>query len=60
LFIENDTHHTTVSINDLSGRRLLNRQITGNQIDVGNLPQGTYLLKITTPKGSATAKFVKE
>jgi hypothetical protein len=50
-----------VSIYDLSGSLLLTKQISGNEyIDISTLPQGMYMVRATTEKGSVTKKIVKK
>ncbi len=45
---------------DISGKRLLTKQLTAKQIDISNLAKGLYFIKLTTEEGSMVRKFVKE
>lgn len=62
LHIESKTAEVqSVSIFDLMGREVL--RVKGHRletIDVSGLATGEYLARITSPKGSATSKFVKK
>ncbi|WP_321426105.1 T9SS type A sorting domain-containing protein [uncultured Bacteroides sp.] len=50
-----------ISIYDLSGSLLLTKQISGDEyIDINTLPQGMYMVRATTEKGSVTKKIVKK
>jgi hypothetical protein len=62
LFITPAPHnqYETIEIYDLAGNRLLSVPYT-SQLYVGNLPSGTYLLKLTTTtKHTHTFKFMKQ
>lgn len=44
---------------DLDGREVLTRRLRGRAtLDVSKLPRGVYLLRLTTPEGSATQKVI--
>lgn len=49
----------TVQIYDISGKSV-NAKLTDNQIDVRNLQNGVYLIKITTAEGTSSQKFIKK
>ncbi|MDV6169583.1 T9SS type A sorting domain-containing protein [Flavobacterium sp. DG1-102-2] len=49
-----------ISVYDISGKAVLSQNSAANQIDVEQLPQGMYFLKITTGNGTANHKFIKE
>ncbi len=44
---------------DQLGRRLSRGQLLNNQIDVSNLPQGNYVIRISTSSNQFIGKFVK-
>ena len=50
-----------LSILNLGGQHLLQQQITApvTNIDVSNLPNGIYMVKVVGEKGVQTGKFVK-
>lgn len=48
-----------ISIYNLSGLLLLNKQLESNQIDISGLKRGTYVLKIINPIGTFTKQFLK-
>jgi Secretion system C-terminal sorting domain len=60
LFINGLTTQSDVWIYDLTGKMILNPQVDSNQIDISSLPTGFYSIKIKTPTGILTKKFVKE
>ena len=49
-----------VEICDLSGKMVNSQWLNGKSINVSNLSQGIYIVRITTDKGTVTRKFVKE
>ncbi|MDR0831211.1 MAG: M12 family metallo-peptidase [Prevotellaceae bacterium] len=49
----------SVEINDISGKIIMNCP-NNNSIDVSNLANGVYLIKIHTDKGIITQKFLKK
>lgn len=52
---------TTVSIYNPSGMQLFSIQVTGKSyIDIATLPQGLYIVKISTPDGPVEKKLVKK
>ncbi|MFZ4725069.1 MAG: leucine-rich repeat protein [Paludibacter sp.] len=59
--IEGLTEKVNLSIVDLTGKVLINRQIIGNEpILVGDLIQGVYLVRINTSTGVFEQKIIKE
>ena len=50
-----------VSIYDLNGGLYLTKQVSGNEyINVSKLPQGVYMVKITTEKRTMITKLIKK
>ena len=60
LFVNGLTEKSKVTIYDLSGKMIFNKQISENQIDISKLANGTYSIKIESAKGIVTKKFVKQ
>lgn len=60
LFISGLTQNSTVSIVDLSGKLLINKQIVNNQIDISHLANGFYSVRIVDKNVITTKKFVKQ
>jgi len=60
LFIDFSTKNLNVTVFDLSGTMLINKQITDKQIDISNLATGIYTIKIANDSGIVTQKFVKQ
>ena len=50
----------TLTLTDLQGRQLLSAPASQHTLDLSHLPQGTYLLTLSTPSGSATKQVIKE
>lgn len=49
-----------LNISDLSGRQVFAKQVSANEeVSVGSLPQGVYLVKITTAEGTIEKKLIK-
>jgi hypothetical protein len=62
LFVEsNELEITEISILDYSGQlvKLITNNTT-NQIDVSDLKQGVYILKVVSKEGMSTSRFVKK
>ena len=59
LFIEGLTQHSVITITDLNGEMIKNVEILNNQIDISNLKNGIYFLKIIDKNGVITKKFLK-
>jgi hypothetical protein len=51
-----------LTINTMSGQQLITRQITEpkTQIDISNLPQGVYFVRLTNDRTVEIGKFVKQ
>jgi hypothetical protein len=49
----------SLKITDITGRTVLNRVSNLNSVDLGNLPQGVYLVQLTTDKGVITKQAIK-
>jgi hypothetical protein len=60
LFIDGLTGKSKISIYDSRGKMILNKPVTGNQIDLNNLQSGLYTIIIETVKGTVTKKFAKQ
>lgn len=60
-FLKFDTNAKidAVQVFDISGKAV-NAQLIDNQVDVRNLQNGVYLLKITTAEGTSSQKFIKK
>lgn len=54
-----ETLNSIYSIIDLNGRVVQNATFTNNQIEVGHLPKGTYVLSIETEVGKVSQLFIK-
>jgi len=52
--------NANIQIFDLSGKLLINQQNADNQINVSNLQNGIYSVKITNESGTVIRKFVKQ
>ncbi|PZU84154.1 MAG: hypothetical protein DI529_11680 [Chryseobacterium sp.] len=48
-----------IQIYDISGKSV-NAKLTDKQVDVRNLQNGVYLIKITTAEGTSSQKFIKK
>nr|WP_321244895.1 M28 family peptidase [uncultured Psychroserpens sp.] len=52
---------TDLNLFDVSGKLVLNKTITENtELNIKNLPQGIYFLKVNTKEKSGTYKIIKE
>lgn len=54
---------TSVMLHDLNGRLIREQQFTGvsdARLDIGDLSEGVYMMKIQTDKGEITKKIVKK
>jgi len=52
--------NANIQLFDLSGKLLINQQNADNQINVSNLQNGIYSVKITNESGTVVRKFVKQ
>lgn len=60
-YINTGEESTLVSLYNLSGKQLLSRQFTGRgYVDMATLPQGLYIVKISTSDGTFEQKLVKK
>jgi len=49
-----------VKVFDISGKFCFLKQKVENQVDIGRLQNGVYLLKLETEKGVVTKRIVKQ
>jgi hypothetical protein len=56
----NGMQNASIQIFDLAGKLLINQQNADNQINVSNLQNGIYSVKITNESGTVIRKFVKQ
>ncbi|MDH6252885.1 hypothetical protein M2347_002612 [Chryseobacterium sp. H1D6B] len=59
LTINSDTAIETVEVFDMSGRKLA-VGMSGNKVDVRNLPSGNYMIKIKNKSGILSKQFIKK
>jgi hypothetical protein len=57
--IPNSEEITNMALYDVSGKQM-DVTLTNNSIDVSNLPNGFYMLKITSEEGIVSRKVVKK
>jgi len=60
LFINRFIKNSKMSIFDISGKIIINKKVTKNQIDISNFQNGIYIINIETENGIVTKKFVKQ
>jgi hypothetical protein len=60
LYLDGLANTTTAEVYDVSGKLLLTKQLTINNIDISSLAKGLYFIKLSTKEGSVVRKFVKE
>jgi hypothetical protein len=60
LFIKGLTQNAMISIFDQNGKIIFNNNVEGNILDISNLFNGIYYIKITNNGVTSTVKFVKE
>ena len=60
LFFNSEIKNAVISIFDVNGKMLLNEHPESNKINISNLRNGIYTLKIVTNTGIITSKFVKQ
>jgi hypothetical protein len=58
--VKNDIAISSISVYNMLGQLVLVSTSTDKTIDVSGLRTGNYFVKITTEKGSANSRFVKE
>lgn len=60
LNIKSDAKVSKVEIFDLAGRKASSVELTDGKVEVKNLSNGAYVLKVTTDKGTTSHKFIKK
>lgn len=60
LFINGLNLNSAVSIFDLSGTQLINKQVVNNQIDISQLMNGVYIVMVSDKNGNTMKKFIKQ
>ncbi len=60
LYFSKEIGKAHISIFDINGKCIFNKQVTNNQIDISNFPNGIFTIKIENQKGTVTKKFVKQ
>jgi hypothetical protein len=60
LYFSSKAENVLISIFDVCGKLVLYKQVNGDQIDITNLKNGIYTMKIRNLKGLVTKKFIKE
>jgi hypothetical protein len=58
--IEFDNAITNVTIFDILGKKIIERDGNTTTIDIGALPPGIYIIKVASNDQAACRKFVKE
>ena len=58
--VKNEIEMSSISIYNMWGQVVLTTTNPSNTIEVSNLKTGNYFIKVTTDKGTATSKFIKE
>ena len=60
IFIKSKNKIHNTEIYDASGRKMIVKSISENQLDVRNLKKGVYYITITLDKSSTSSKFIKK
>ncbi len=60
LIIENANQNSFVMIYDITGKQLINRKLQNGQIDIRELTNGIYTIKIKTNTQEVITKFIKQ
>jgi uncharacterized protein (TIGR02145 family) len=60
LYFRNISEKAIVSIYNLHGKVMLKKQVDNGQIDISNLEDGTYFIKLKDKKNTVMKKFVKQ
>jgi hypothetical protein len=60
LYLNTNFDVTGIAVYDIGGKLLFHKKITDNQINVSNLPNGIYTLKVELIKGFEVRKFIKQ
>ena len=60
--ISGKTQNSLLSISEVNGNKLTERQVTGpkTQVDIRDLPPGVYFIRLTNEKTVQVGKFIKE
>jgi len=60
LFINGFVQNSIMSIYDLNGKMYMDKESVKNQVDIGKLKNGIYIITIETANGNVSRKFVKQ
>jgi len=60
LYLSGVDDNALVSITDMAGRVIVNKNMKGKSLPVSHLTEGVYTIKIIDANGTKTAKFVKK
>ena len=60
LYLSGVDENALISIADMTGRIIINKNLKGGYIQVSFLHEGVYTIMITDTKGTRSAKFVKK
>jgi hypothetical protein len=60
LYIDGLVYPVIASVIDLNGKQMLSTKLNDNQLDISNLGQGLYFIKLFTLEGNIVKKFVKQ
>lgn len=60
LNFNNLLYNGNYSVIDLSGKLILNAQLSANKIDVSNIANGIYFLSVTSEGKTQTQRFIKQ
>ena len=55
-----DLTNRIATVFDINGKRILNKKLNDNTLDVSNLASGTYILRLESLGKSISRKFIKE
>jgi uncharacterized protein (TIGR02145 family) len=60
LYIKNTIEYSSIIILDLNGKQLLNKHYDKNPIDISNLENGMYIIKLKNSEKIFISKFIKQ
>jgi uncharacterized protein (TIGR02145 family) len=61
LYLKNiNLANTLIMIYDLQGKKVLDRKVDSESIDISNLSNGIYIVKLVCPEITVITKFIKE
>ncbi|OSZ77971.1 hypothetical protein CAP35_06795 [Chitinophagaceae bacterium IBVUCB1] len=60
LYIKGLKSAAIATVYDMTGRQILQQSVNNNMVDAEQLPQGNYVLRLTTDDEHITMKFIKE